>query len=84
MCNVDSYSRFTSNLTHERRPMIQCVKHHEVWPMCHDMRRYEKMAEEKRRRENEQTIDFLIKDEPEKIPVASETKVKKHETKISS
>jgi hypothetical protein len=44
------------------------------------MRRYEKIAEEKRRRQNEQKIDFII-DEPEKIVVIPETKDKERQAK---
>jgi hypothetical protein len=48
--------------------------------MCHDMRRYEKIAEENRRRQNEQKIDFII-DEPEKIVAIPETKDKERQAK---
>jgi hypothetical protein len=44
------------------------------------MRRYEKIAEENRRRQNEQKIDFII-DEPAKIVVTSETKDKERQAK---
>lgn len=43
--------------------------------MCNDMRRFERMAEEKRRRKEEQKIDFIIK-EPEQIAVTPEAKGK--------
>ena len=43
--------------------------------MCNDMRRFEKMAEEKRRRKSEQKIDFIIK-EPEQISVTTDTRDK--------
>jgi len=43
--------------------------------MCNDMRRFEKMAEEKRIRKDEQKIDFIIK-EPERIAITPETKGK--------
>jgi hypothetical protein len=44
--------------------------------MCHDMRRFERMAEEKRRHEMEPKIGFII-NEPEGIAVTPETKPKK-------
>lgn len=40
--------------------------------MCNDMRRFEKMAEEKKRHEKEQKTDFIIK-EPERITVTPES-----------
>lgn len=48
--------------------------------MCHDLRRYEKIAEENKRRQKEQKIDFII-DEPEKIVVIPETKDKERKAK---
>jgi len=50
--------------------------------MCHDMRRYERMAEEKKRRETEQKIDLII-NEPERIALPPETKPKKAQTEIT-
>jgi len=50
--------------------------------MCYHMRRFEKMAEENRRRKDEQKIDFII-EEPERITVTSEAKSKERVTKTS-
>jgi len=42
--------------------------------MCNDMRRYERMAEENRRRDKDPKIDFII-NEPERIaPPKTENK----------
>ena len=43
--------------------------------MCHDMRRFERRAEEKKRGKKEQKVDFVL-NETEEIPQASETKIK--------
>jgi hypothetical protein len=37
--------------------------------MCHDMRRFERMAEEKKRRKNEKKVDFVV-NEIEEIHLA--------------
>jgi hypothetical protein len=55
------------------------MKQEEVKAMCHDMRRFERMAEEKRRREAEAKISVMI-NEPERITVTPETKPKKGQT----
>ena len=44
--------------------------------MCDDMRRFERMAEEKRRREREPKIEFII-NELEGIALSPETKPNK-------
>ena len=51
--------------------------------MCNDMRRFERMAEEKRRHKNEEGIDFIIA-KPEEIAVTSETRAKETQIKASS
>jgi hypothetical protein len=33
--------------------------------MCHDMRRFEKIAEEKKQRKKEQELRFSVEDKPE-------------------
>ena len=38
--------------------------------MCYDMRRFEKMAEEKKRSKKEKEVDFVVK-EIEEVPVTS-------------
>ena len=43
--------------------------------MCHDMRRFEKIAEEKKRHKNEKKVDFVVS-ETEEIPATSKTEVK--------
>jgi hypothetical protein len=43
--------------------------------MCHDMRRFERMAEENKRGKKEQKVDFVV-NEMEEVPQASKTKVK--------
>jgi hypothetical protein len=43
--------------------------------MCDDMRRFEKMAEEKKRRKDTQELGFII-EEPEQIALTPETKGK--------
>jgi hypothetical protein len=58
------------------------MKQEEVKAMCHDMRRFERMAEEKRRREAETKTGVMI-NEPERIAVTSETKPKKGQTKTT-
>lgn len=50
--------------------------------MCHDMRRFERMAEEKRRREAETKIGVMI-NEPERIALTPETKPKKGQIKTT-
>lgn len=72
------YSHLTSYLArnHGQSPTRQTVG---GLGMCQDMRRYEKIAEEKKRRQNEQKIDFIT--EPEKIVVIPETKDKKPQAK---
>jgi inner membrane protein involved in colicin E2 resistance len=47
------------------------------------MRRFERMAEEKRKRKDEQKIEFIIK-EPNRIEVTSEAKGEHRQIKISS
>ncbi|HYB68002.1 MAG TPA: hypothetical protein VEC97_00480 [Candidatus Acidoferrales bacterium] len=47
------------------------------------MRRFERMAEEKRRREAEAKIDSVIK-EPEVIALVPETKLKERQIKTTS
>jgi hypothetical protein len=59
------------------------VKQEEVKAMCHDMRRFERMAEEKRRLKTEPKIDFTI-NEPERIAVTHEAKPKEGQTKATS
>jgi hypothetical protein len=73
-CILNSYSELTSDLTTISSIMDQAKKQ-EVCAMCNDMRRFEKMAEERRRRKDEQKIDFIIK-EPERIAVAPEKRDK--------
>jgi len=51
--------------------------------MCHDMRRYEKIAEEKRSRQDKQKTDFII-GEPERIAVTTQTKGIRRQIKTSS
>jgi len=50
--------------------------------MCNDMKRFEKMAEEKRKEKGKQEIDFIVK-EPERIVVNPETEGKHRQTKTS-
>ena len=45
--------------------------------MCNDMRRFERMAEEKRRSKKENEVDFVVKG-IEEVPVNSTTEVKAH------
>jgi len=52
------------------------VNQEEMKAMCHDMRRFERMAEEKKRRKTELKIDFTI-NEPQRIELPPETKRKK-------
>jgi len=72
-CILNPYSRLTSDLT--TNLSNHQAGEQEVWAMCNDMRRFERMAEEKRSRKGEQKIDFVIK-EPERIAVTPETKGK--------
>lgn len=58
------------------------MKLEEVKAMCYDMRRFERMAEEKRRREAKAKMDSIIS-EPEAIEVASEKKPKEDQTKTT-
>lgn len=51
--------------------------------MCQDMRRFERMAEEKRRRKAEPKIVSII-NEPEEIAVTPETNPKEDQIKTTS
>jgi hypothetical protein len=59
------------------------VNREEVKAMCDDMRRFERMAEEKRRCKAEEKFDSII-NEPEGIAVPSETKPKEGPIKTTS
>jgi len=72
-CIVDSDSLLTSDLN--RLQSSRKMKHCEVSNMCNNMKRFEKMAEEKRRRENNRKIDFTV-EELSEIAVTSKTKPK--------
>jgi hypothetical protein len=50
--------------------------------MCYDMKRFEKMAEEKKRSKKEKEVDFVI-DKIEEMPVTPRA-MKRRETAISS
>jgi hypothetical protein len=76
---LDSYSGLTSDLTTN---LSKRVNQEEVKAMCNDMRRYERMAEENRRREKEPKIDFII-NEPERIALPPKTEPKKGQAETS-
>lgn len=48
--------------------------------MCHDMRRYERMADEKKRGKIEKKVDFVVS-ETEEITVTSRTQAKERARK---
>lgn len=78
---LNPYSRLTSDLT--TNILAKRVKQEEVKAMCHDMRRFERMAEEKRRSKTEPKIDLIV-NEPEGIAVTPETKPKEGQIKTIS
>ena len=43
--------------------------------MCNDMRRFERMAEEKKRNKKENEVDFVV-NEPEEITLTPKTEAK--------
>ena len=45
--------------------------------MCHRMRRFEKIAEEKKRRQKEQELSFVVEDQPEILAKASGKKAER-------
>jgi hypothetical protein len=46
--------------------------------MCYKMRRFEKIAEEKKRRQKEQELTFTVEDQPEILAKTARKKSEQH------